>query len=344
MGDNGDGIDILARLDGGRSLLLEPRARTWAELQAIPQPEYLIKGVCERGTLIEVYGPTSCGKSFFALDMDLCLAFGREWYGHRVHQCGVVYFSAEGGHAIKRRGDAWQDHHDVDLATLSFHVVIEPTDLLSDNGVEQVLRDCEVVSDLGMVTIDTAARVMPGGSESAEDMSKFVQACDRIRCETGATVKLVHHSGKDASRGSRGSTVLPAACDTVIEIKRDNTTKVATAILEKQRDGNTGDLLHFKLDVIELGTDEDGDPITSCVVNQSNAPIDAPKPLSANQETMFRILREAMPSGLTLDEWNDKAREVGLAKNRAASLYDFRNALKEKKLVHEYGGRWYAAR
>ncbi len=103
---------------------------------------------------------------------------------------------------------------------------------------------------------------MPGGDEGAETMSLLVNAIARIRAETGAAVVVIHHSGKDSSRGSRGSTVLPFGADTVIEVSQDAATKIATAHLNKQRDGATGELLNFTLKVIELGTDADGDPVT----------------------------------------------------------------------------------
>ena len=48
--------------------------------------------------------------------------------------------------------------------------------------------------------------------------------------------------------------------------------------------------------------------------------------------------------GLTVEEWNEEAREAGLGKNRPADLYDLRNALKAKRLAHEGQGRWYAER
>ena len=185
------------------------RALFWPELRKLPRPEYLVKGVLDADSLAEIFGPTSCGKSFLGTDLGLHIAAGWDWNGHKVRQAGVLYVNAEGGAAIVNRLDAWQRHHGQSLDDLAFAVVIEPTSLLDAPGVAQVVADAGKVPDLGLIFIDTAARVMPGGDEGAETMSSLVDAIARIRAETHAGVCVVHHSGKDTSRGSRGSTVLP---------------------------------------------------------------------------------------------------------------------------------------
>ena len=222
--------------------------------------------------LAEIFGPTQSGKSFFSCDLAFHVAAGWQWRGHRVRQGGVLCVAAEGGHAIINRMAAFQQHHDVKFDEVPIGVVFAPTNLLSNSGVDQILADAGSVPNLVLVLIDTAARVMPGGKEDTEDMGQFVAACDRIRAETRAAVAVVHHTGKDATRGSRGSSVLPAAVDTTIEVTRDSTTKIITAEITKQRDGEIGVQFAFRLDLLQLGMDEDGDPITSCVVVPDDTP------------------------------------------------------------------------
>jgi hypothetical protein len=38
--------------------------------------------------------------------------------------------------------------------------------------------------------------------------------------------------------------------------------------------------------------------------------------LKGNKKTIFGLLEDAMPTGLTLEEWNEKAREQGIGANR----------------------------
>jgi hypothetical protein len=48
-----------------------------------------------------------------------------------------------------------------------------------------------------------------------------------------------------------------------------------------------------------------------------------------------------MPDGLGSDGWNEKARAAGMDFKRRATFTDLKNALTDKKLVHETQGRWF---
>ena len=58
---------------------------------------------------------------------------------------------------------------------------------------------------------------------------------------------------------------------------------------------------------------------------------------------MFAVLHIAGLAGLTTDEWNARAREAGIGIGRKADLYDFREQLKSKGRVRQYGDRWTVA-
>src|SRR5579885_994086 len=258
----------------GHDTELRPRALFWPQLAALPEPDYIVKGVIERGSFVEIYGPHGSGKSFFAVDLGLHIAAGWSWRGRRVKRGGILYVAAEGGTNIARRLKAFAKRHGLDLRQVPVAVVLAPTDLLSPAGIDQIIADARAVPGLSAIIIDTASRVMPGGKEDTEDMGKFVAACDAIRAATGAAVIVVHHTGKDNGRGSRGSVVLPAAVDTILAISRDDAAKVSQATVEKARDGEIGGSFSFTLKVVELGRGDDGDPITSCIVE----PVDSDTP------------------------------------------------------------------
>jgi hypothetical protein len=119
-----------------------------------------------------------------------------------------------------------------------------------------------------------------GGDEnSPADMGSFVNILDKMRAHLGCAVVAIHHIGKDASRGARGHSLLRCAVDTEIAVeKRDERVSVAT--VTKQRDMPGGAEIAFQLRQVALGVDQDGDPVTSCVVDpadylpekKSNAP------------------------------------------------------------------------
>jgi hypothetical protein len=133
-----------------------------------------------------------------------------------------------------------------------------------------------VAKQLGMpvrlVVVDTLARAMAGGNENgSEDMGALVTSSDQIREQTGACVLYIHHSGKDAAKGSRGHSSLKAATDTEIEVTR-GADKVSSARVTKQRDLESEGSFAFRLEPVELGTNQRGKPVMSCVVVAADMP------------------------------------------------------------------------
>ena len=58
---------------------------------------------------------------------------------------------------------------------------------------------------------------------------------------------------------------------------------------------------------------------------------------------MFSLLHAVDQTGLTTEEWNERARAEGVGVKRRADLYDFRESLKAKNLVRLYADRWQIA-
>src|SRR2546430_552041 len=180
-----------------------------------------------------LYGESGSGKTFLALHLALCVAAGTEFFGHRVRRAGVVYIAAEAGRGIENRVAAAK--HEIEFPEMMpFAAITVPVDLCTEAANTDSVIDAIRFADIGMpvelIIVDTLSRVMAGGNENApDDMGALVRNIDRLRAETNAAVVLVHHSGKDASRGARGHSLLHAATDTEIEVVRDAATKIATA-------------------------------------------------------------------------------------------------------------------
>ena len=234
-----------------------------------------VEGLLTRGGLSDVFGEPACRKTFFMTNLGFHVATGRRWWGREVDKCGVVYVAAEGGYGIQNRVAALKMYYDLDEPTardIPFVVVPCSVDLLRPNAdtnrlIELINRETEHFDvRVGLVIIDTLSRALAGGNEnSSEDMGALIRNSDRIREQTGAHLCFVHHSGKDASRGGRGWSGVPAAVDTEIEVKRHD--NVSVAKVKQQRDlEESEDELSFSLQVVELGTNGRGKPVTSCVV------------------------------------------------------------------------------
>jgi hypothetical protein len=136
--------------------------------------------------------------------------------------------------------------------------------------VKAVVAALRTFGKLDVIVVDTYAQVMPGGDENGGvDGGKVVKHCQLLHKLTGALVILVHHVGKDLSKGARGWSGLRAAADVEITVERAQDHRAAT--VTKQKDGEEGQEFGFKLNTVSIGEDEEGEDITSCVVEHTAA-------------------------------------------------------------------------
>jgi AAA domain len=224
-------------LDRGDSRRIE--LVPFGEMAPILTQADLVAGLLGSAQLSAVYGPPGCGKTFLALDIALCVATGKKLRGRRITKGPVVYVAAEAGRRIFNRVAAWRmsrmrdDDDERGAVPVPFYAVPMQIDLCSnDDDLDELIvairKTCG--SNPILIVIDTVSRVMAGGNEnSPEDMGAIIASADRLRDEFGANVCLIHHVGKDASRGARGHSSLFAAIDTAIEVTRDDNAKISTA-------------------------------------------------------------------------------------------------------------------
>jgi hypothetical protein len=165
------------------------------------------------------------------------------------------------------------------------------------------LADPEQVQELGallpsggVVIIDTFNRAAPGLDEnSSQDMGRILAGMKRLQEITGGLVLVVHHTGKDASKGMRGHSSLLAALDGSIEVERTATSRFWSAA--KVKDGEDGKQVAFQLHRVVLGTDADGDEISSCAVGPDTIAIFKPsEPSGKSQRSALSTIRRSLSS------------------------------------------------
>ena len=110
-------------------------------------------------------------------------------------------------------------------------------------------------NEVSLIIVDTLARSFGAGNENApQDMGEFIQACDDLMHEFGATVLIVHHTGKDSTAGPRGHSALFGALDTVMSMKKLGDTDVQL-ICDKQKDAREFERMQFCF--VTLGGEDD---------------------------------------------------------------------------------------
>jgi hypothetical protein len=320
-------------------LAIEPVSKRW-----------LIKGVFARGESSAWIAPPGMMKSALMAQASICVAAGLDWHGYRNKEAaGVVYFAIERADLVSRRLRAHVRLQG--LGSLPVYVVSQTIDLTTLDAFKKVVDTVRAIEHaysvkIGLIIIDTFAKLIAaaGGDEnSAKDQGAVFANVQRVKNNTDTHVALVGHTGKDESRGARGSNAILGDVDVMVTIGGE---EIKTATVTKANDAPEGGLFSFKSEVHEFGTDEDGDPITVNVVSgeevsvQSSPKTREPK-LTANQKTLFGMLHAAGSAGLTLEDWNNQAREAGIGVKRKADLNDIRAALLSKQLVRNYGDRWH---
>ena len=224
---------------------------------------YLVKGLIPRGGLVVVWGPPKCGKSFWAFDLAMHIALGIPYRGRRVQQGAVVYLALEGGHGFRARVEAFRREHGVTDAP--FYLMTDRTGLVQDHAVLIAAIRRQIGTTLpALVVIDTLNRSLAGSESKDEDMAAYIRAADAIREAFDCAVVIVHHCGIDGTR-PRGHTSLTGAADAQLSVERDTASNIVVTV-EWMKDGREGDVIVSRLEQVELGNDEEGETVTSCVI------------------------------------------------------------------------------
>ena len=329
-----------------------------ADAMAAPPRAYLVKGVLAAGELGVLFGEPGCGKSFLAMHLARAVAQGRRFFGRRVVPAAVIYCGLEGESGMGNRVRALVAEYG---EAPGFHYLAQPLPLGEDASFADDLVQAIRKTGALLVVVDTLARAMAGRDENmAADMGAMIRILDRVRQETGAAVLVVHHAGKDRSRGARGSNALRGAADLEIEVEAKEGGERIWRVT-KAKDDPGGDGFAFTLRSVTLGTDTDGDAITTCLVEEGGATSTARRVrLSPQQAQALAHLHEAIVAtgnelatghgfpppparGCRIEAWRGECDARGLSGSDSADSQDrtfrkMRSALRTAGRIEEYKG------
>ncbi|MFZ0605662.1 MAG: AAA family ATPase [Roseiarcus sp.] len=232
---------------------------------------YLVKDLIPRAGLVIVWGAPKCGKSFWTFDLLMHVACGWDYRGLRVRGGQVVYCALEGQKGFTRRVEAYRRKHPKSKGA-PFHLMSTPLDLIRDHKALIMSIRIQLPKDVApvAVVIDTLNRSLVGSESSDEDMAAYVRSADAIRAAFDCVVIIVHHCGHNGDR-PRGHSSLLGADDALIAVKRGLADNIV-ATIENAKDAATGLEIVSRLVVVDVGKDEDGDPVTSCVIEPVGEP------------------------------------------------------------------------
>lgn len=211
-----------------------------------------------------MFAPSGTYKTFVALGLCQCVAAGVPFNGLAVRHAGVYYAAVEDAAGAYQRAEAWKEQrgHGLD----HFVVDNQPIPLWDNNAcylLGRALRDAWIRNmgvPLGLIVIDTLSTNMGGAvigdqpfSENSNDQVAVVlKNAETLARESGGTVLIVAHSGKDTTKGTRGASAWRANVGFQLLLTRGKKPGQVTIHHDKAKNGQQLPPRVFKLDKIPL--------------------------------------------------------------------------------------------
>lgn len=193
---------------------------TLEELENLPPPKWLIDGVMIENGLCLFWAGSDNYKTFVAIDMAMAVGTNTDWHGHSVSGGPVVYIAAEDLNGVAKRMIGYRETSGRDKPKANIVLLNDSFTVASPDADKLILSIKALPTAPRLIVIDTLARTFGAGNEDkTSDMGAFVDACDKIRRATGATVMVVHHTGRNTEQ-ERGNVSLRGACDTIFTVQR----------------------------------------------------------------------------------------------------------------------------
>lgn len=260
--EHGPDKDLGPRLGAGLVMTVseldaKAGALTWAVKHLVP----------ERG-LGFIFGASGTFKSFIALDYALHRCYGMRWLGRKTKQATAIYLAAEGGAGLIRRIKAWHMDRGMNWQDCQMRVVVVPLSLRTDAHQLRAAVEATGVA-CGDLIVDTMSQTFSGNENSNDEVAEFLRVLGTaLRDGLGCTVTVVHHTGHIATERPRGASAIIANIDFAFGVFRDEKEMLATVEFVKIKDEDRPQPVSFDLRRVEVGHDEDGDPITSLAASQ----------------------------------------------------------------------------
>lgn len=229
-------------------------------------PQFLINDILEIDSHGILAGASMAFKTFADLRMVYSVCTGADFFGHTVFNTGkVLYVCGEGKGALSRRLKALK----LTESDFKGNLLVLRQSIRIDNKSDMArLRKAILEIDPVFVVFDTFASLI---SETDENSPSAVGNALRLikeTCRNGrASSLIVHHYGKDATKGMRGASNFVNDVDFAFDMVRATGSMITTLSCKKMKDGEGFEDIHMEAEVVDLGiVRQDGKPTTSLVL------------------------------------------------------------------------------
>lgn len=260
------------------------------------EPELVEDVLPSRGVAM-LYGPSGKGKTFWMLDLAFHVHNGLPWRDKDTARGQVFYIAAEAGRGIKKRIQAVKVLHPEWAAPF---IADAAPNLSSTESIEAIRDGVQRAGGAALIIIDTMSASFQGDDSSQQDVAAMMRNLTALATELACLVVFVHHTTKDGDSW-RGSGVLFADVDAVLELRSEGegVRRRQWVTQRKHREGEDGAVYPFELAVsAALAVKDNGRPITSCTVTQTN---DRPQPRGSKNRAIEFLTEVYEKAGGGLD-------------------------------------------
>jgi len=189
-------------------------AENFKDLPLTPAPYFVGNGWLPKQGKVEIFGPPKKGKSFLALQLARCIGAGVPFLGLPTKKGRVLYLQFELGVEVlqKRMRDTMQVYPNVIVGT-TFSMKLDK------KPGQDFLRVALDAINPDVLILDPFVEIFSGDENKAQDIGILKDFINDIIDAYQCSVVLIHHTGKDESKGGRGSIVLEGWVDSYIRLK-----------------------------------------------------------------------------------------------------------------------------
>ena len=240
-------------------------------------PPGIVDGLILDQGVLTLYGQGGAAKSTLVLNLCCHVGAGMEFLGYKVVKGSSIYVAAERYETAKWTLRAWMRHreHDTDLVGLfrwqGLNLVSTDQAILDAKAKRAVeLTERATKEKCRLLVFDTLKMSMLGFEESNDNFALVVGKVRKIAEDNQLLVVLIHHAGKDPSKGPRGGSSLSAHVDQTIFMRKVSTQGPPRGYLlvDKINLGDEGTIVAWRTKQIWLATNIFDRELTGIVIQQ----------------------------------------------------------------------------
>ena len=221
---------------------------SYAEMEAMPEPEWLVEGLIQKRSTALLFGKSNSFKSFLAIDIGLSVETGRSWHGHSVSQGGVLFVATEGANGVGRlRIPCWYDQYSVDYDQRGAFLYPKEIRLDVVDDVTALIGAMHSSGPFTLMVLDIFGGSMAGSEIEDKTARAWVHGIQRILRETGAAILTVAHTGWQDDSRARMHTHFWGSFDTRMRVEGDKEAMTSTLSIERHKDADSAGQWGFRM-------------------------------------------------------------------------------------------------